>query len=116
MLGHEQLADVEHAVTVGVGVAIEQGEAAGQLDIGHHGVEAGPGVDVAPLQCQTALVVLQQDQADVAGTQAVLAQRAQQENQRVGALGDGDPLALESSTLAMPVSGRVTRAIHSGLE
>ena len=116
VLGEEFLAHVQDAEGIGGRVAEEELRAFLELGRGHHRVEPGPGVHVAAAERGLAVGVLQQDGGDVGLAQAVVGQRADQEDVRVGAAGDGDGLPLRSATVAMPLSGRVTSAVHSGFE
>jgi hypothetical protein len=60
--------------------------------------------------------VLEQDELHVLLGELGLVQGAHQEDVRISAAGDGDALALQSSTFWIGVSLRVTSAVHSGRE
>src|SRR3546814_18173549 len=68
-----------------------------------------PGVDLSALQRAIAAGMLQQDRLDIVLGQPRLAQRAQQEDVRVGAAGDRDALALK-------VADRPDGAVSAGNE
>ena len=80
------------------------------------GIEARPGVDVAALQREAAVGVLQQDELHVLLGELVLGERADEEDVRIGAAGHRDALALEVRDGLDGLSPLVTSAVHSGRE
>ena len=95
VLPRKGVPNVEEAVGVEVRVAVDEARALLQFRGRHVGIEPCPGVDVAPLQGDAAVGVLQVENLHVALGQAGRVQRAQQEDVRVGTLGGGDLLAPE---------------------
>ena len=76
-------------------LAVEQLRAALDLGCRHQGIEPCPGVDVAALEREAAVRMLQQHELDVLLGELRLCEGAYQEDVRIGAAGDGDALALE---------------------
>src|SRR5690606_1036791 len=79
VLLEETFQNVQAAVGVNAGVAVEQYAASSQVGVSHRGIEAGPCVHVAPLQRDAALGMRYVDDGDVTGGQAVRFQSSQGE-------------------------------------
>ena len=90
--GGEILAHVEHAPGIGGGIAVEQHVVVLELGGRHHRVEAGPGIDVAPVEGGAPVGMLKQDELGVLLGQPGALKRADEEDMRVGAAGHRDAL------------------------
>ncbi len=95
MVVNEIFTRIEQSPRVEIDIAIKQLRAVVDLRGGHMRVEPGPRVDLAVDQCGAAIGMLEIDDFHVVAREACRMQGPQCEEERIGALGRGDLLALE---------------------